>query len=70
MTGREFFRANAGGVAVFTFHTDHKNQEKGFNITFKFTEGGKYDKKMFSGRFPAKGSKSIGKSQCSEFTTC
>ncbi|KAL9986761.1 hypothetical protein ACROYT_G000954 [Oculina patagonica] len=39
MTGREFFRANAGGVAVFTFHTDHKNQEKGFNITFKFTEG-------------------------------
>ena len=31
----------AGDVAVLTFHTDHKNQEKGFNITFEFTPDGK-----------------------------
>ncbi|KAJ7375581.1 NAP1- protein 2, partial [Desmophyllum pertusum] len=30
----------AGDSVVLTFHTDHKNQEKGFHLTFLFSKDG------------------------------
>ncbi|KAL9986749.1 hypothetical protein ACROYT_G000939 [Oculina patagonica] len=35
-TRKRYDASTEGGVLVFTFHTDKKNQEKGFDITFEF----------------------------------